>query len=111
MFNFNELKEDEASSALHEKQTSTGTEEHQKKNNNHVHMRRLPHIAHVLLDSSVSVEYPDWIKGGLWGREDSLRKKTKTEDWGHTGKNWELKLILIFPPDVRILHQKEKSQN
>lgn len=79
-----------------------------KKNNNHVHMRRLPHIAHVLLDSSVSVEYPDWIKGGLWGREDSLRKKTKTEDWGHTGKNWELKLILIFPPMSASSTKKKK---
>lgn len=40
-------------------------------NNNHVH-RRFPRIAHVLLDSSASVEYPDWLKEGRKDIETAL---------------------------------------
>lgn len=56
---FNEPTEDEASSTLQEKQKQAQEE---KRSVDHVHRRRAPRIAHVSLDSSVSVEYPDWIK-------------------------------------------------
>lgn len=59
-FFFNEPKEEEASSKVHRREETQQS----------CTQERIPRIAHVLLDSSGSVEYPDWTK------ED--REDTKT---------------------------------
>ena len=63
---------------LHEP-TQTPTREEDKAR---VRRRQLPSAAHILLDSSVSVEYPDWIKEGCEGKTASINysrggKKTR----------------------------------
>lgn len=83
MFNFNKLKEDEASSALHEDKHPQ--EQKSVKKTTTMYTGEDFRIARVLLDSSVSVEYPDWIKEDFEDvKTASMRtlRKRIADTWG-----------------------------
>lgn len=83
---FNELKEDELLSTLRE---NKHPQEQKGLKNYGVHRRRFARIARVLLDSSVSVEYPDWITEDS---KDTKHASVTEEDSRHH----KITLISIF---------------